>query len=216
MKTNLFKILAIFFAFGMFALTSCDTSEPDQQSAEDDARGGYMMADAFAVSNDNTNDDGGKALLVEGMEIERSLLEHKVKITFSNCDYRGAKRNGVINIAYDFALEPSNLGAYNLVITFEDYTVDGVGLEGTITTTFGGIYDTPAITIVGTGMVATFSNGETISWNSSQVYTLEGGFVNGLVGDTVVVSGTSEGVNRKGESFKSTYANVTLNRACED
>ncbi len=217
MKTNLFKILAVFFALGVFAIASCDKPDPDQQSAEDDARGGYMMADAFALGNDNAGDTGGgKAYFPEGMVVERNVLTHTVTITFTNCDYKGAVRNGVVKIKHSLAIGVNSPRAFNLTVTFENYTMDGVALEGTINTTFGGTYSQPEIHVVATGMKATFTDDKVLTWSSDKTFTIEEGFAKPTVPNVVVMSGTASGVNRAGVAFNSTYTNVKLNRACED
>jgi len=216
MKTNFFKILTVFFALGLFAISSCNKPDPDQQSAEDDARGGYMMADAFALGNDNAGDTGGgKASFPEGMDVQRDFETHTVTITFTNCDYRGAVRNGVVKIKHSLALGENNPRAFNLTITFENYTMDGVALEGTINTTFGGTYLKPAIQIVATGMKATFADAKVLSWSSDKTFTIETGFANPDVDNVVVMSGTATGVNRDGKNFTSTYTSVKLKRECE-
>lgn len=214
MKTNLFKILAVFFALGVFAISSCNKPDPDQQSAEDDARGGYMMADAFALGNDNAGDTGGgKASFPEGMDVQRDLETHTVTITFTNCDYRGAVRNGVVKVHY--ARQDAGLRAFNITITFENYTMDGVALEGTINTTFGGTYLKPAIHVVATDMKATFTDGKVLTWSSDKTFTIEEGFANPEIDNVVVMSGTATGVNRAGKNFSSTYTNVKVKRECE-
>ena len=89
MKTKHFKIIALFFAVGLMAFSSCKKPDPDSQSAEDDARGSYIMADAFAVANNEAGDDGsGKAAYPEGMTVERDSGTHSVTITFENCNFR--------------------------------------------------------------------------------------------------------------------------------
>jgi len=213
MKTNLFKILAVFFALGLFAITSCNKPDPDKQSAEDDARGGYMMADAFALGNDNAGDNG-KASFPEGMDVQRDVETHTVTITFTNCNYRGSVRNGIVKIQH--AKQSFGIRAFNLTITFENYTMDEVGLEGSINTTFGGSYLKPSIHVVATGMKATFKDGKELTWSSDKTFTIEVGFTDDEVDNVVVMSGTATGVNRDGKSFSSTYTNVKLNRACED
>jgi len=210
MKTNLFKILAVFFAFGLFALTSCEKPNPDTQSAEDDARGGYMMADAFAIGNDNAGGDGGKTLFPDGMVVTHPEAG-KVVVTFTNCDYRDAVRNGVINISY--TQRDAGERAFNITITFENYTMDGVQLEGTIVTTFGGTYRIPEINVVATNMKATFTDGKVLSWSSNQTFKVLEGFANPDVTNVVEMSGTVEGNNRDNKSFTSVYA-ALLKKEC--
>ncbi len=217
MKTKNFKILAIIFALGLFALSSCEKPDPDSQSAEDDARGSYIMADAFAVSNNEAGDDGtGKAAYPAGMTVVRDSVAHTVTITFDNCEYLGKVRNGIIHIAYE-RLFNIGLRAVNLNITFENYTIDGVKVEGTIETTFGGTYKVPEIHVVATAMKATFPDGKFISWSSDMTYTITEGFGDYDISNNVLeISGTINGTNRAGKDYTSVWNKVTLKRICPD
>lgn len=211
MKTNLFKIIAIFFAMGLFVVSSCKKPDPDAQSAEDDARGSFIMADAFALGNDNAGGGGGGKL--GGCMTRENIDENTVKLSFSNCDYRGHTRNGAILIDYSHLLTMGER-AFHLVITFENYSVDGIGVTGTISTTFQGPYTAPVIKVKARNMVATFGNGETIQWSSDKTFTIAN-FLNLDNPNIVTMSGTANGTNRSGETYKSTYSNVKVDRSCE-
>ncbi len=215
MKSNLFKFLSVFFALSIFILASCEKPDPDAQSAEDDARGSYIMADAFAVGNNEAGGgDGGKAE-VPGMIVERNIMNRTVTITFENCDYRGAIRNGIIHVSYSVP-DLQYPRAVSITVTFENYTMDGISVEGTIVTTYGGTFLVPAIHIVATNMIATFPNQETLNWSADQTYTMTFGFGDGDISNNVVeMSGTAEGTNREGNVFNSIYSAVTVERSCE-
>ncbi len=213
MKTNFFKILSVFFALGLFALASCEKPDPDAQSAEDDARGSYIMADAFAIGNTEAG-SGGKAYLPECVDVYRNQRD-TVILAFNNCDYNGAVRNGSIIVNY--TLRPL-IGdrAANIIVTFDNYTMDDVSVEGTITTTFGGTILRPEIQIIADNMLASFPDNRTISWSSDKTFTIVSGFGDGsFLTNVVEMSGTASGVNRKGESYSSVYNSVKVERSCD-
>jgi len=217
MKTNQFKIIALFFAIGLTVLSACQKPDPDSQSAEDDARGSYIMADAFAVANNEAGDDGsGKAAYPEGMTVDRDIDKHTVTITFDNCDFRGKIRNGIIHV--DYVLVPQRgLRAFNLVITFENYIIDGDKVESSIRTTFGGTYLIPEINVIATNMKATFTDGKFISWSSDKTFKITEGFGDFDIDNNVLeISGTVTGTNRLENDFTSVYDKVTLKRSCPD
>lgn len=214
MKTKHFKLIAVLFALGLFAFSACKKPDPDSQSAEDDARGSYIMADAFAVSNSEAGGTDGKAAYPAGMTVVRDTVTHSVTITFDNCEFRGKLRNGIIHAAY--TLKPTiGLRAVNLIITFENYYIDGIHVEGGISTSFGGTYIVPEINVIATNMKATFEDGKVISWDSNLTYKMTQGFGTYSIDDNVIeMSGTANGTNRAGVDYSSVYNKVTVDRAC--
>ncbi len=217
MKTKQFKITVILFAAVLMVFSACQKIKPDAQSAEDDARGSYIMADAFALSNTEAGNPGpGKTGYPENMTVERDSVKHTVKITFENCEYLGKLRNGVVNILY--AENPTQCErAVNLTaVTFENYTFDGVGVEGTISSTFGGSCEKPEIKVRASNMVATFTDGKKIKWASDMVFTITEGFNDtDMTNDKFLISGTQSGINRDDKSFTSSYTEVGIDGACE-
>ncbi len=215
MKTKHFRILVLFFAVGLMFFSACEQPDPDSQSAEDDARGSYIMADAFAVANNEAGDDGtGKILYPDGMTVERDTIKHTVTITFDNCDFRGRIRNGIIHVAYT-RIPTVGLRAVNLTVTFEDYSIDNIKVEGSMITSFGGTYLIPEINVIGTNMKATFPDGKYISWSSNMTYKITEGFGDYDISNNVLeVSGTSSGTNRAGVDYSAIYDKVTVDRAC--
>ncbi|NPA67469.1 MAG: hypothetical protein GXO50_02560 [Chlorobi bacterium] len=216
MKTKQFKLLSFIFVLGLFVFSACDdVSEPDSQSAEDDARGSYIMADAFAVSDAEAG-SGGKSLVIDGMTVERDIQNPmSFTLVFDNCDYRGSVRNGKIHVTYSVP-DPDTPRAVNVNITFEDYTMDGVKVEGSMASVFGGTIDIPEINIVATGMKATFPDGKFISWSSAQKFRIVEGYDDGNpLTNVMEVSGTTEGINRAGESYVAVYSSVVTKGDCQ-
>lgn len=216
MKTKEFKIVAIIFALGLMFFSACQKPDPDSQSAEDDARGSYIMADAFAVGNNEAGDDGsGKAFYPEGMTVVRDSVAHTVTITFDSCEFRGKLRNGIINVKYT-RIPTIGLRALNLRITFDDYTIDGIKVEGAILTTFGGTYLIPEINVIANNMKATFPDDKFITWSSNKTFKITEGFGDYNIDNNVLeISGTADGTNRAGDTYHSVYDKVTIDRACE-
>lgn len=214
MKTKHFKLIAVLFALGLFAFSACKKPDPDSQSAEDDARGSYIMADAFAVSNSESGGTDGKAAYPTGMTVERDTVAHTVTITFDNCEFRGKVRNGIIQAAYTH-IPTIGLRAVNLNITFDNYYIDGIHVEGGIRTSFGGTYKVPEINVIATNMKATFKDGKVISWDSNLTYKMTQGFGTYSIDDNVIeMSGTAKGTNRAGADYSSVYDKVTVDRSC--
>ncbi len=199
---------------GVLAMVSCEKSQPDNQSAEDEARGSYIMADAFAVSNNEAGGGGGKSI-PECMTVVRypDTNPKTMTITFNNCDYRGSVRNGTINVSY--TVNEVGLRAVSATITFDNYTFDGVAVAGTVTSTFSGTLLIPEIHVLAQNMVFTFSDNRTISYSSDLTFTFVNGLGDGILENVVYeVSGTSEGVNRLGKSYTSVYSNVRFEGDC--
>ena len=199
---------------GVLAMVSCEKAQPDNQSAEDDARGSYIMADAFAVSNNEAGGGGGKSI-PECMTVVRVTETNpkSVTITFDNCDYRGSVRNGTINVTY--TVGEVGQRAVNATITFENYTFDNVDVEGTITSTFSGTLLLPVIDVVSEDMLLTFPDNRTISYASDLTFSFVNGLGDGVLANVVYeVSGTSDGVNRLGESYSSVYSDVRYEGDC--
>ncbi len=214
MKPVLFKIvLGMLISVALF-ISSCETAQPDNQSAEDEARGSYIMADAFAVSNNEAGGGGGKSI-PDCMVVVRDTLSNPktLTITYTNCDFRGAVRNGTIHASYTVGAQGDR--AISAVITFENYTFDGIEVEGTITTTFGGTILVPEIDVVAENMIFTFTDNRTVSYSSDLTFTFVDGFRDGVLNNIVyVVNGTSEGVNRLGKSYSAVYNTVRTEGDC--
>ncbi len=211
MKTNYFKIIAIFLAMGLFVVSSCKKPDPDSQSAEDDARGSFIMADAFALGNDNAGGGGGGKL--DGCMAKEIIDAHTFKLNFTDgCEYRGHSRKGALIVAWEMGGEFGER-AFNITVTFDEYYVDGIGVSGEIQTTFKGPYANPKIAVKSTNMVATFANGETIKWSSDKNFTIAN-FLE-QTPNVVTMSGTASGTNRSGEDYTATYSDVKVDRICE-
>lgn len=206
MKNRILKLTALFFFAALFTLTSC-RKEADTQSAQDAARGGYMMADAFAISNSGAQ-DGGKALRDQfgDCNIDFVEFENGFKVTFNNCtDDNGLTHNGAI--IFSASGEGNNDVSYgNITIKFENYTVDNEGIDGAIAAnfqagTFGFWFNVEA-----TDLKLKYSDGSTVTYDNYDLkYTF--GLGNGF---KFTISGSSEGTNKEGKHFKTESNDIVL------
>jgi len=206
MKNKILKLTALFFFAALFTLTSC-RKEADTQSAEDAARGGYMMADAFAISNKGAN-DGGKALLDEfgSCNIDFDQFENGFKVTFENCtDDNGLTHNG--SIIFSASGDGNTDVSYgNITITFENYTVDNEGINGTVTADFEAGKLGFWFNIGARNLTLKHADGSKVIYDKydlKYVFALGNGF-------KFTISGSSEGTNRDGKHFKTESNDVVL------
>jgi hypothetical protein len=216
MKILNIQFIALLFAVSIFTISSCSKPDPDAQSAEDDARGGWAVGDAFALGNNEAGGGpGGKGLNPDCMTVDRSQGDGILSITFDNCDYRGAVRNGIIHVSYTVPNDNEPRGVH-ATITFEDYSFDNMDIEGTIASTYQGPINRPTISVIATNMKATFNDGKFITWSSNKTYTITEGFGDGDLSNNIIeINGSADGINREDRSYESDYDGVTLDGSCE-
>lgn len=206
MKNKILKLTALFFFAALFTLTSC-REEADTQSAEDAARGGYMMADAFAISNDGAN-DGEKALMDKFGDclIDFVETENGFKVTFNNCvDDNGLTHNGSI-IYLASGTGNSDVSYGNITITFENYTVENEGIDGTVTADFEAGILGFWFNVGAQDLTLKYADGSKVVYDS---YSLK--YVFGIGnGFKFTITGSSEGTNRDGKHFKTESNDIVL------
>lgn len=205
MKTFLKFSTLILLGF-LFTLSACKKEDADTQSAEDAARGSYIMADAFAMSKDGNG--GGKALSKRfaSCNFTYTALDNGFELTFDNCtDDYGITRNGTIRITADVdAFDSENAGS--ITITFVNYTVNNEGIDGTITAT----YKTGALgfyfAIIADNLRLDYADGTYVKYNSANMnYVFS--VANAL---KFTISGTSDGINRMGQHFTTELKDVAV------
>jgi len=197
MKKNFLKILTLLLLGFVFTFSACKKDDADKQSAEDAARGSYIMADAFAMSNDGN--DGGKALKARFTDtcFVFNGLDDGFELTFNDCtDDAGITRNGTIRVtAAQEAFDQVGYGS--ITITFINYTVENQGISGSITATFksgllGFYFD-----ITATNLKLDYADSTYVLYNTARltyVFSAANGF-------QLVITGNSDGVNRNGIHF---------------
>ncbi len=206
MKKNFLTISTLLLLGVLFVFSSCKKDAADTQSAEDAARGSYIMADAFALSNDGS--DGGKALKAQFSDCKftYTALDNGFELTFDNCtDDAGITRNGTIRItASADAFDTENAGS--ITITFIGYTVENEGISGSITATYksgalGFYFD-----ITAKSLRLDYADNTYVLYNTASL-TYVFSAVNGFKLD---ITGNSDGINRNGEHFTTTTENMKI------
>ncbi|NOZ36345.1 MAG: hypothetical protein GXO80_13735 [Chlorobi bacterium] len=206
MKKNFFKISTLLLFGVLFAFSSCKKDNADTQSAEDAARGSYIMADAFALSNDGSG--GAKALKAQFSDCKFTYnqLDNGFELTFDNCtDDAGITRNGTIRITASADAFDTE-GAGSITIEFVNYTVDNEGVSGSITATFksgalGFYFD-----ITAKNLKLDYADGTSVLYNTASltyVFSIANKF-------SLEISGNSDGINRNGEHFTTTTENMKV------
>ena len=196
MKKYVLKLSALLMLAAVVSLSACKKGDADATSAEDAARGSYIMADAFSVANE-ANSTGGKSLKGLAVECYEFLLldGQGFDLTFDNCTGDdGILRNGTIQVRFTSAdaWELENNG--RITISFVNYFHNGEGISGAIYAEIGvgslGLY----FTLGATDLKITYSNGDVAILNSAELTftTLNFEF-----------NGNSDGINRRGVKFSS-------------
>ncbi|MEA2041090.1 MAG: hypothetical protein U9N85_00870 [Bacteroidota bacterium] len=210
-----FNIIISLFIVALLGFSACDKpEEPDEQTAKDMAKGAYIVSDAFAVSNDYSNSKKGISEYPDC--ITTGVIEGGISLTFDNCTFNGITRNGVLEITYN---GPWSETGSTLTIGFVDYTVDGHTMSGSITSEHksedaSGIR---SFTITASDMELTFSDGNTTTWDSERNYRMIAGLLTFLdpTDNVFEISGSSTGVNRKGESYTTSSTQLRKDFSCK-
>jgi hypothetical protein len=194
MKKNVLKISGLIVMAAIIIVSGCKKEDADTQSAEDAARGSYIMADAFSIANDANSGKLNKRFSVDCFAI--ATFENGFTITFYECtDEFGVYRDGSITVT---ATQDAWSGTSTAVIsiTFANYVQDDEGISGTITAQAGqgalGIY----FTLGATDLKLTYANGDIAIINSAELtWTLSA--------DGIEYNGHSNGVTRDGVAYSS-------------
>ena len=197
MKKNLLKLSALLFIAALFTLTSCNKDDADAQSAEDAARGSYIMADAFAMGNEGSG--GGKAIKSHfaACSFTYAQLDNGFSLTWEDCtDDYGITRNGTLIITGDESVYDGTESA-SLTIEFVNYTIEGQSVTGKLTFTVGsglfGFY----LNLTAENFKITYVDNTYVLYNSASltyVFSILNGF-------KIEIIGSSDGVNRSGQHF---------------
>ncbi len=207
LKTSSFFLLGLFLILG-----ACKKEDADTQSAEDAARGSYIMADAFALTTDGNN--GGKALKSRfaTCSFTYAPLDNGFELTFNNCtDDYGITRNGTIRVTAAAGAFDTE-GAGSITIEFINYSTEGYGISGTITATYktgalGFYFEIAAKNLRLDYPDNTYAiyNNASLQYVFSAANTFE-----------LEIIGSSDGVNRNGEHFTTKTENMKINFLSSD
>ena len=217
MKTNLLKIFALLFTFGLL-LTSCDvdlsTPEVDDETVQDNALGERAVGDVFGMVN--TNATSGKSSATCG-DFSFNGVDNTLTITFpaGGCTGEdGVTRSGIIRAQYTGAW--LQIGS-SVEITFDGYKRDGKELNGTIIVTFTSGGAQPVFGMTASNMSLTFSDGAQVTWGSSNSYTWTAGALTPFDNsdDSYTISGVTEGVARNGNEYRRVSTNLVTAPDCK-
>ncbi len=206
MKKNLLKLSALLFIAALFTLSSCNKDDADAQSAEDAARGSYIMADAFAMGNEGT--DGGKAIKSKfaACTFIYAQLDNGFSLTWEDCtDDYGITRNGTLIITGDESVYDGTESA-SLTIEFVNYTIEGQTVTGKLTFEAGsgllGFY----MSVTAENFKITYVDNTSVTYNSANI-TYVFSILNGF---KIEITGSSDGINRNGQHFSTVTENMTV------
>ncbi len=207
MKKNFLKLTALFFIAAIFTLTSCKKGDADTQSAEDSARGSFIMADAFALGSDGRG--GGKALKnrFDKCTFTFHQLDNGFELTFDNCtDDDGITRNGTIRFTGDENIYDMEESA-SFLIEFINFTIEDEVVDGKLSLSVGAGTLGAFLKLAATNLKITYSNGEYVKYNTATLNYV----INYLNGFNIEISGASEGINRNGETFSTETEGLKIN-----
>ncbi len=206
MKKNLLKLSALLFIAALFTLTSCNKDDADAQSAEDAARGSYIMADAFAMGNEGTG--GGKAIKSHFAvcSFTYAQLDNGFSLTWEDCtDDYGITRNGTLIVTGNESVYDGTESA-SLTIEFVDYSIEGETVSGKLTFTVGSMLTGFFMSVTAENYKITYTDNTSVIYNSANItYTFSI-----LSGFKFVISGNSDGINRNGQHFTTTTEEMTI------
>jgi hypothetical protein len=201
MKNCILKLTGFLVLAIIITSSGCKKGDADSQSAEDAARGSYIMADAFSIANDGHGGKLNKRFSLECAVI--NPLDNGFEVLFNQCtDVYGVYRDGIIRVTAS-ADAWSGTSTSVISITFVNYSQNDEGISGTITAQAGqgalGVY----FTLGADNLTLTYSNGDVAVINSAQLtwtITLTG----------LDYNGTSSGITRDGVSYTSVSENLVF------
>ena len=218
MKT--FKFLAAAVIMGSIFLASCEQTDNELTKASDDAVQSILGISDLSNTEDveeATIDDGTKATTEYSSCFEITVNDDStvwrswtIDFGTDGCEsFNGILRQGMIHTTLtDRWFNEGSLRT----ITFEDYYVDSVHLEGVKTIENTGLNEVGNMTWVRkmTDGKLSYTDGSTTTWNCERfVELVEGGDTWVFSDDVYLVTGGSTGVNQDGLSF-STEITVPL------
>jgi hypothetical protein len=210
---NLFKIFALLFAMGILVVAcddvKLDEPEVDAELTEDNAFAAKNAADVFAAVNNGTSTPGKKTIGCETITYtpDPDATTYSMTITYSgDCVDDGVVKSGTINVSFSKIWEVNSVAT----IEFDNYTVNGVALSGTMTARFVSMDPTPVFEIDARNMVLTFEDDRTIEWLSDRTLTMLEGYDTKFdkSDDKWEIDGTSSGVSRNDKNFTRTETNL--------
>ncbi|MHC1703728.1 MAG: hypothetical protein AB9846_07455 [Tenuifilaceae bacterium] len=220
-RTNLFLAASLLMAATVF--TSCEkaeTTDPMVEISQDDDQVTALYDDVLTEADDLTLASDGVMKAPADFDITSGSGTRTVVTTFEGdwmvktitfTDFvnshseNGHIKNGKIIIKM---LGRPFQATFERVITFNNFTIDGVLIEGEKRITKTAQYQ---YTITLTGGKVTFTDGTAYTRESSRIRTWEEGYdTPALLDNVFTVTGTSTGVNRQGLTYTHTITNALV------
>ncbi|HBX50771.1 MAG: hypothetical protein A2275_13755 [Bacteroidetes bacterium RIFOXYA12_FULL_35_11] len=225
------KLLKLFVIVVMIGavVTSCKkreetplTPESDYQTGQDDVFAQQTVQKTFtSVNNYGINDDGIKGdrpyyITVEGGV---GVWPKKMTINFDLITAADAAikegRSGIVYAEFSGPWKKDPAPNTSVTVTFNNYKVNGILCEGTVTVTYLGQNSVggPTFNIKATNMKFTFTNGENMLWTTDRSISWIEGFEPpaNLTSDQILnylatnykyeIWGTNSGTNSKGSAY---------------
>ena len=209
------KFITTLFVAAVLIFSACEKpTEPDEETAKDMANGAYIVSDAFAISSNHSNKKGTLDY-PSCVSAEWNATHDSLFITFDDdCEVNGVKRSGQLICTYS-----GEWGVgITLSITFNDYFVNGEAISGSIAGTYNSEdKGTRNFTVTATDMKVTLTDGKTFSWSSSKTFNMVKGMLTFLnpTDDVYEMTGTSNGINKKGETYASASSDLRKEYGCK-
>lgn len=204
MKNNILKLIAIFFIIGVISFSciekdSASLTNDDYVTTSDNVYSERLIFDIFNIVNKGISTTKSEQSCPD---YEWTNKELRVSYLDGCTETDGNEISGTIiaNFSVDFDYSWS-LGD-NVAITFENYTVNGSKITGTINITCTSA-EPLTFRFTSDDMLITSSNSNTISWKTTMDYTMLSGLstVDNFSDDIWQIDGTSSGVGANGKNF---------------
>jgi hypothetical protein len=227
-KNHMKKIILSMAAVAALMFTACqkDGSVETTTVTELATISGEDVSDIESATQ-STEDELDDVLTENGLTVRsckptltfsapKGTYPQTITLTFDgNCnDQHSRKRKGQIVITLSDSL--TKTGATKTV-TYNNFYLDSVKIEGTRkwTNTGKNAQGQPTFKREATNMKLTFADGTTATWTATHVVTKTQGFDTPRVmaDDVWAVTGNTEGVNRKGKSYKSVISSPIVHKA---
>ncbi len=223
MKANLLKLTTVVLVF--FAMQSCKKeSILDFYTSSEDVTTNQSIdliaedeADSFVFNFADNGVAQDRGCGVVTYQKPKGTFPNVITIDFgTGCtDLNGREKKGklVVNVSGDMKLKGSSR-----TITPDNFFVDGVQVEGsrTLTNTGTDLNGFLCFTRVVDNQKLTFPGGAVASWSSAtKLCQTEGGGTKERLDDVFSITGSSNGVNRKGVAFNAEITEALIKKtAC--
>jgi hypothetical protein len=219
MGKNIFKLLAFAITLGFFS-SACNEplNEPkvDLATSQDNILSEKAVSEVFGLVNGLSGTVTAKAISECPTYTWASNL---LTITFpeTGCiGNDGYTRIGVIKAQFSNGF----IGFWSVddyvTITFENYSINGNDLTGTITATCTALEPNKVFRVTSENMELTFTDAKVLSWSTIVDYTmLAGGGTIGWSDDEWQIDGTNTGIARNGKSFTRQANALTTSTDCK-